>query len=76
MEYLFLDLTRAYFSSSYFLDACWLPSKSFFYAVLVVGAFLTAGVAISIFSFYEDHYWIHEKFREELRANIPFAEKS
>ena len=75
MENLLLDFTSAFFSASYFLDV-WLPSQSFLYLLLVVGAFLTAGVALSIFSFYEDHYWADEKFREELSANIPFRGKS
>ena len=75
MEYLSLDFTSELFSAYYFLEVM-LPSKSFLYFVLVIGAFLTAGVALSIFSFYEDHYWADEKFREELRASIPFRDKS
>ena len=45
----------------------WVPSYSFLYIVLIVGALLTAGVAMSAFSFYEDYYWGNEDFRDQLR---------
>ncbi len=45
----------------------WVPSYSFLYFVLFVGALLTAGVALSAFSFYEDFYWGDKTFRDELR---------
>ncbi len=45
----------------------WVPSDYLIYLVLIMGALLTAGVAISVFSFYEDHYWGDESFRHELR---------
>jgi len=45
----------------------WVPPLSLLYGVLVVGAFLTAGVALSVFTFYEDHYWNDQSFRDELR---------
>ena len=32
-----------------------------------MGGLLTAGVAMSVFSFYEDHYWGDEYFRNQLR---------
>tara|TARA_Y100001970_G_C14011060_1_gene738422 strand:- start:278 stop:442 length:165 start_codon:yes stop_codon:yes gene_type:complete len=32
-----------------------------------MGGLLTAGVAMSVFSFYEDHYWGDENFRNKLR---------
>jgi len=45
----------------------WVPSYSLLYIVLIVGALLTAGVAMSAFSFYEDFYWGDEDFRDQLR---------
>ena len=45
----------------------WVPSYSFLYFVLIVGALLTAGVAMSAFSFYEDYYWGDKDFRDQLR---------
>ena len=45
----------------------WVPSYSFLYFILVVGALLTAGVAMSAFSFYDDYYWGDEGFRNQLR---------
>ena len=45
----------------------WVPSYSFLYIVLIVGALLTAGVAMSAFSFYDDYYWGDEDFRDQLR---------
>ncbi|KGG01466.1 hypothetical protein EU97_0512 [Prochlorococcus marinus str. MIT 9311] len=32
-----------------------------------MGGLLTAGVAMSVFLFYEDHYWGDENFRNKLR---------
>ncbi len=45
----------------------WVPSSSLLYIVLIVGALLTAGVAMSAFSFYDDYYWNDEDFRDQLR---------
>ena len=45
----------------------WVPKDYLIYLVLIMGALLTAGVAMSVFSFYEDHYWGDEKFRNKLR---------
>tara|TARA_Y100001968_G_scaffold278888_1_gene274504 strand:+ start:684 stop:929 length:246 start_codon:yes stop_codon:yes gene_type:complete len=45
----------------------WVPSNSLLYIILIVGALLTAGVAMSAFSFYEDYYWRDEDFRDQLR---------
>ena len=45
----------------------WVPSYSLLYIVLIVGALLTAGVAMSAFSFYDDYYWADEDFRDQLR---------
>ena len=45
----------------------WVPSYPLLYVVLIVGAFLTAGVAMSAFSFYDDYYWGDEDFRDQLR---------
>tara|TARA_B100000579_G_C22259965_1_gene588942 strand:- start:346 stop:555 length:210 start_codon:yes stop_codon:yes gene_type:complete len=45
----------------------WVPSYSLLYIVLIVGALLTAGVAMSAFSFYDDYYWQDKDFRNQLR---------
>ena len=45
----------------------WVPSYFHLYIVLIIGALLTAGVAMSAFSFYDDYYWGDEDFREQLR---------
>ena len=45
----------------------WVPSYSLLYFVLIVGALLIAGVAMSAFSFYEDYYWGDKDFRDQLR---------
>ena len=45
----------------------WVPSYSLLYIVLIVGALLIAGVAMSAFSFYDDYYWDDEAFRDQLR---------
>ena len=45
----------------------WVPSYFFLYVVLIVGALLTAGVAMSAFSFYDDYYWGDKDFRDQLR---------
>ena len=45
----------------------WVPSDNLIYLVLIIGGLLTAGVAMSVFSFYEDHYWADEDFRNILR---------
>ena len=47
----------------------WIPSKGFLYVVLLVGALFLAGVALSAFTYYEDHYWGDIKYRDELRIN-------
>ena len=47
--------------------ANWVPSYAFLYIVLIVGALLTAGVAMSAFSFYDDYYWGDKNFRDQLR---------
>ena len=45
----------------------WVPSEYLIYLVLIMGGLLTAGVAMSVLSFYEDHYWGDENFRNKLR---------
>ena len=45
----------------------WVPSDYLIYLVLIIGGLLTAGVAMSVFSFYEDHYWGDANFRNKLR---------
>ena len=47
--------------------ANWVPPSSLIYVILLVGALLTAGVAMSAFTFYEDYYWGDKDFREQLR---------
>ena len=47
----------------------WVPSYSLLYFVLIVGALLTAGVAMSAFSFYDDYYWGDKDFRDQLRLH-------
>ena len=47
----------------------WIPSKGFLYGVLCFGALFLAGVALSAFTYYEDHYWGDSNYREELRLN-------
>lgn len=45
----------------------WKPSESSIYFLLVIGAFLFAGVALSIFTFYEDCYWGDKAYRKYLK---------
>ena len=45
----------------------WVPPYSLIYIVLIIGAPLTAGVAMSAFTFYEDYYWGDKDFRDQLR---------
>ena len=47
----------------------WVPTDYLIYLVLIMGGLLTAGVAMSFFSFYEDHYWGDENFRNQLRIH-------
>ena len=47
----------------------WIPSQAFLRGLLVIGALFLAGVFLSAFTYYEDHYWADSKFREELRDN-------
>ncbi len=37
------------------------------FALLFVGALMTAAVGVSVFSFYVDEYWADEDLRETLR---------
>ena len=50
-------------------EVAWVPSKGFLFGVLVFGALFIAGVFLSVLTFYEDHYWLDERLREELRLN-------
>ena len=45
----------------------WKPSEGFIHLLMVIGAFLVAGVALSIFTFYEDCYWGDKNYRAYLR---------
>ena len=47
--------------------ANWIPHYSLIYIVLIIGALLTAGVAMSAFTFYDDYYWGDKDFRDQLR---------
>ena len=47
----------------------WVSSHSLLYIILIIGALLTAGVAMSAFSFYDDYYWGDEDFRNQLRIH-------
>ena len=47
----------------------WVPLDSLIYLVLIMGGLLTAGVAMSVLSFYEDHYWADENYRNKLRLH-------
>ena len=53
----------------YFLatNQTWRPSEGFIYLLLLIGAFLIAGVALSIFTFYEDCYWGDKEYRRYLK---------
>ncbi len=46
----------------------WTPPTGLFFAILVLGAFLFAGVGMFAFSFYEDYYWADEEYRKQLRG--------
>ncbi len=46
----------------------WSPPPGLFFALLVIGALLTAGIGVFVFSFYVDDYWEDEEFRELLRT--------
>mgnify|MGYP001247524433 FL=1 len=67
MGYLFF-LSKNFLLALATQDA-WIPSKGFLYVVLIFGALFLAGVALSAFTYYEDHYWGDSKYREELRTN-------
>ena len=67
MGNLFFESARNSFAA--LSNEAWKPSPGFLYFVLVVGALFLAGVFLSALTFYEDHYWGDEDFREELRVN-------
>ncbi len=57
-----------YFSKTILSTAnAWIPNERFIYGLLFFGAFLIAGVALSIFSFYEDYYWGDKAYRKFLK---------
>ncbi len=45
----------------------WKPSERLIDLIFVIGAFLVAGVALSIFTFYEDCYWSDKEYRKFLK---------
>ncbi|AAQ00499.1 MULTISPECIES: hypothetical protein [Prochlorococcus] len=49
------------------ISQAWKPSEGLIKFVFVIGAFLIAGVALSIFTFYEDCYWGDAPYREYLK---------
>ncbi len=55
-----------YFFLLDFSDA-WKPSEGFIYFLFVIGAFLIAGVFLSILTFYEDCYWGDTAYRKYLK---------
>lgn len=67
MNYFLLLLGDALICSA--RTEAWIPSQSFLFVVLVIGAFLTGGVALSVLTFYEDHYWGDKQYRKELRLD-------
>ena len=65
MEFLFTPAFKLFLALSQ--TGAWIPSEGFLYLLLIFGAFMTATVALSVFTFYEDHYWGDTDFREQLR---------
>ncbi|WP_269623392.1 hypothetical protein [Prochlorococcus marinus] len=49
------------------LSQTWKPSEGFIHGLFLIGAFLIAGVALSIFTFYEDCYWGDKVYRKYLK---------
>ncbi len=49
------------------VNQVWSPPEGFFFVLLVLGALLTAAVALLIFTFYEDYYWTDKEYRDQLR---------
>ncbi len=45
----------------------WKPPESLVHFLFIIGAFLFAGVALSIFTFYEDYYWNDKDYRKSLK---------
>ena len=45
----------------------WEAPYGLFFGLLVLGAMLTAGVGVFIFSYYVDDYWADEEYRMKLR---------
>ncbi len=58
MTYQFLQITLA---------ESWVPSENLIYFLLIFGAFLIAGVFLSILTFYEDCYWNDKEYRKYLK---------
>ncbi len=65
MDFYFLSTAKLFIAIS--KTGAWVPSEGFLYLILIFGALMTASVAMSAFTFYEDHYWSDNDFREELR---------
>ncbi|KGG16179.1 MULTISPECIES: hypothetical protein [unclassified Prochlorococcus] len=57
----------AFYSYYLALAQVWKPSEGFIHWLLIFGAFLLAGVALSIFTFYEDCYWGDKDYRKFLK---------
>ena len=60
-------INMTYFLHLAALSEAWKPSEGIIYFLLVIGAFLFAGVVLSIFTFYEDCYWGDESYRKLLK---------
>tara|TARA_B100001250_G_scaffold281664_1_gene243935 strand:- start:404 stop:622 length:219 start_codon:yes stop_codon:yes gene_type:complete len=58
------------------ITQAWKPSDGFIYALFLIGAFLFAAVALSIFTFYEDFYWNDKEFRKRLRDGKKYSAKA
>ena len=68
--------SQALFHFAVGIKSNFIPTDSFLFLVLVLGAFLTAGAGLLILTFYEDFYWNDPNFREQLRLNKPVQDFS
>ena len=71
-----LRLSQALFHFAFGINSNFIPSDDFLFLILVLGAFLTAGAALLILTFYEDFYWNDPDFRDQLRFNKPVQDFS
>ncbi len=45
----------------------WKPSDGLIHVLFVIGAFLIAGVSLTILTYYEDCYWGDQEYRKYLK---------